>query len=110
MFWVLLFIGFILIQIMFMNHGVNDSLEVQEIHGRWKESSAVVVDKMIERMNHLNPIKQKSQKYVLFIQTGNRKVVELPVSKHVFNRVEAGDHGIVRDIGEGEYDFEKVVE
>ncbi len=55
---------------MFMNHGVNDSLEVQEIHGTWKESSAVVVDKMIERMNHLNPNETKKSKVCVVYTDG----------------------------------------
>lgn len=104
----LLFVGLILIQIMLFNHSVNEKLETQEIHGVWKESKAVVVDKMIERMNQLNPMKQKNNKYVLFIQTVDRKVVELVVSQHVFNRVQAGDRGIIRENGEGSFDFEKV--
>ena len=108
MFWMLLLVGLILIQIMLFNHGVNEKLEVQDVQGKLKEGTAVVVDKMIERMNHLNSMKHKSQKYVLFIQTGNRKVVEVTVSQQVFNHVQAGDHGIVRETGGGTFEFEKV--
>lgn len=104
----LLFVGLILIQIILFNNRSNEEFEAQEIQGMWKENRAVVVDKMIERINHMNPMKQKCQKYVLFIQTVDRKVIELVVSQQVFNHVEAGDHGVVKDNGEGTYDFEKV--
>ena len=108
MLFLLLFVGLVIIQIVLIKHPINEKQESYEISVGGQESQVVVVDKMIECMHQTNLMKERKNKYVLFIQMDNLRVVELIVSQHVFDHVNTGDHGIVKEMNEGTYNFKKV--
>lgn len=108
MFWILLILGLIIIQTILLNHRFDDKEERGNINELKETGKAVVVDKMTERGSLTNLSQSNNPRYVLFIQTHDRKVIELQVNQQVFNDVQAGDDIIVRESYKGVYNFEKV--
>ena len=108
MFWIFVLVSIvsvIFIRVIIVNKLVADKNELSVNSSTIEETvggEVIVVDKMIIFTQ------TKKNKYVIFIQLKTRKILEVNVSKEVFESVKAGDYGEVGKLNEGIYGFEKV--
>lgn len=106
MFWVVVFLSMVsIMSILFaiLNKPIVDEVNlINSIIEERIESEVIVVDKMIVFTQ------KRKNKYILFIQLESRKILEVNVSLEVYNSVNPGDYGVIEEVDEGIYGFEKV--